>query len=82
MPMMVGIDIGGTFADFVALYPDSGRMTTLKVLTTPQAPGQDVAAGLRRLADGGIAPEAIARFVQRRNRPRLFQLDEPGRVQE
>ena len=63
MPMMVGVDIGGTFADFVALDPDSGRMTTLKVLTTPQAPGQDVAAGLRRLADGGIAPEAIARFV-------------------
>jgi len=63
MPMMVGVDIGGTFADFVALDPESGRMTTLKVLTTPQAPGQDVAAGLQRLAGEGIAAESIARFV-------------------
>jgi N-methylhydantoinase A len=63
MPIMVGVDIGGTFADFVALESDSGRMTTLKVLTTPQAPGQDVAAGLRRLVQQEIALEDIGRFV-------------------
>ncbi len=60
---MVGVDIGGTFADFVALDADTGRTTTLKVLTTPSAPGQDVATGLRRLAAGGIALDAVERFV-------------------
>lgn len=63
MAVMVGADIGGTFADFVALDSDSGRTTTLKVLTTPAAPGQDVAAGLRRLAEGGVDLGAVERFV-------------------
>ena len=54
MPVMVGVDIGGTFADFVALEPETGQLRTLKVLTTPQAPGRDVAAGLERLAAEGI----------------------------
>lgn len=63
MAVMVGADIGGTFADFVALDLDSGRTTTLKVLTTPAAPGQDVAAGLRRLAEGGVDLGAVERFV-------------------
>lgn len=59
----VGVDIGGTFADFVALDTDSGRLTTLKVLTTPQEPGQDVAAGLHRLAEDGLQPARVERFV-------------------
>lgn len=63
MPSMIGVDIGGTFADFVALDTVTGRITTLKVLTTPDAPGQDVAAGLRRLAEGGTDPGAVQRFV-------------------
>ena len=63
MGHMIGVDIGGTFADFVALDPESGRMTTLKVLTTPVTPGQDVATGLRRLAAEGLALADIERFV-------------------
>ena len=63
MAVMVGVDIGGTFADFVALDRETGDTTTLKVLTTPAAPGQDVAAGLRRLAAGGIDLQAVERFV-------------------
>ena len=63
MAVTIGVDIGGTFADFVALDTATGAMTTLKVLTTPDAPGQDVGAGLRRLAADGIALEAVARFV-------------------
>ena len=54
MPVLVGVDIGGTFADFVALDPGDGRMATLKVLTTPDNPGQDVAAG------GGAVSEPLA----------------------
>jgi N-methylhydantoinase A len=59
----VGVDIGGTFADFVALDTEDGRAVTLKVLTTPTAPGQDVAAGLRRLAGNGLDLSAVGRFV-------------------
>lgn len=63
MAVMVGVDIGGTFADFVALDAETGRTTTLKVLTTPASPGQDVAAGLGRLAAGGTDLAAVERFV-------------------
>ncbi|WP_159994104.1 hydantoinase/oxoprolinase family protein [Roseomonas sp. 18066] len=64
MAWRVGVDIGGTFADFAALDLESGQLSTLKVLTTPTAPGEDVAAGLRRLvADEGLRPEAVERFV-------------------
>ena len=35
MAWRVGVDIGGTFADFAALDTTTGRMQTLKVLTTP-----------------------------------------------
>lgn len=63
MPLIVGVDIGGTFADFVAVDTRTGEIETLKVLTTPTAPGEDIAAGLRRLADGGLALGEIERFV-------------------
>jgi len=63
MAVMVGVDIGGTFADFVALNGETGDTTTLKVLTTPSEPGQDVAAGLRSLAAGGIELNTVVRFV-------------------
>ncbi|SDV51187.1 hydantoinase/oxoprolinase family protein [Chitinasiproducens palmae] len=54
----VGIDIGGTFTDFV-LEADGSRFTH-KVLTTPQAPEQGVLAGLGvLLARAGIAPGAL-----------------------
>lgn len=35
----VGVDIGGTFMDFCALDTTSGRIASLKVLTTPDDPG-------------------------------------------
>ena len=35
---MVGVDIGGTFAGFVALDTEDGRATTVKVLTAPNIP--------------------------------------------
>jgi N-methylhydantoinase A len=63
MAMMIGVDIGGTFADFVALDTETARIRTLKVLTTPADPGRDVATGLQRLADDGVDPAAVARFV-------------------
>jgi N-methylhydantoinase A len=60
----IGVDIGGTFMDFCALEIHSGRIASLKVLTTPDHPGADLATGLKLLQEReGIAPAAITRFV-------------------
>ncbi len=38
MGYRVGVDIGGTFADFCAFDESTGRLSTLKVLSRPDAP--------------------------------------------
>jgi N-methylhydantoinase A len=63
MSLIVGVDIGGTFADFVAVDAGNGRLQSLKVVTTPDAPGSDIGIGLARLAGDGLAPPDIVRFV-------------------
>lgn len=42
----VGIDIGGTFTDFVIHDPSTGQLKTFKLLSTPHHPAQAVLAGL------------------------------------
>jgi N-methylhydantoinase A len=60
----VGVDIGGTFIDFCALDTRSGRIVSLKVLTTPDDPGAELVTGLERLAQQeGLASASISRFV-------------------
>lgn len=60
----IGVDIGGTFIDFCALEVTSGRVASLKVLTTPDDPGAELMTGLDLLAEReGLTPEAISRFV-------------------
>lgn len=60
----LGVDIGGTFMDFCALETRSGRVASLKVLTTPDDPGADLLSGLDVLAKReGLEPEAINHFV-------------------
>jgi len=60
----VGIDIGGTFTDVVALDYGSGRLHSLKVLTTHGDPADGVADGVARLiASCGIEPARVARVV-------------------
>jgi N-methylhydantoinase A len=60
----VGVDIGGTFADFCALDETTGILSTLKVLTTPNDPGREVIEGLRQLQHRfGIGPGDIAYFT-------------------
>src|SRR3712207_511807 len=46
MAYRVGVDIGGTFADFCVLDERTGALSTLKVLSTPATPGAEVIAGL------------------------------------
>lgn len=60
----IGVDIGGTFIDFCALETRSGRMASLKVLTTPDDPGAELMTGLSLLREReGLDPAAVSRFV-------------------
>lgn len=45
----VGIDIGGTFTDFVVFEPDSGILTTFKLPSTPDEPAKAVIQGLESI---------------------------------
>ncbi|MBI1383993.1 MAG: hydantoinase/oxoprolinase family protein [Rhizobiales bacterium] len=60
----VGVDIGGTFADFCAFDEETGRLHTLKVLSRPDAPGSEVVEGIRQLdARFGVSPSSITYFT-------------------
>ncbi|MFN3207405.1 MAG: hydantoinase/oxoprolinase family protein [Roseovarius sp.] len=60
----VGVDIGGTFMDFCALDTTSGRIASLKVLTTPDDPGAELLTGLDLLTEReGLDPACVTRFV-------------------
>jgi N-methylhydantoinase A len=54
-PFRIGVDIGGTFSDFVILDEASGDVAVLKVPSTPREPSDAVLAGLVRLAQMGLA---------------------------
>ncbi|MBM5812142.1 MAG: hydantoinase/oxoprolinase family protein [Gammaproteobacteria bacterium] len=47
--MRVGVDVGGTFTDFVLLDDATGRTHTYKCLTTPRDPAAAIEQGLRAL---------------------------------
>ena len=60
----LGIDIGGTFTDIVALDYASGQQHALKVLTTHGDPAQGVAVGVKDLLQAHhIAAQSITRVV-------------------
>lgn len=48
--MIIGVDTGGTFTDFV--YKEGDRWGVYKVLSTPSNPAQAVLEGLRGLSEG------------------------------
>jgi len=49
--LRIGIDIGGTFTDFVVFDPASGQLQTFKLLSTPRAPEKAVLEGLARIQE-------------------------------
>lgn len=64
MSFRIGADIGGTFTDLI-LASDDGRTFEIgKVLTTPDAPGDAVIAGvLQVLEKAGVDPGAVSHVV-------------------
>ena len=62
-PILLAVDIGGTFTDIVALDLSSGHITVEKLLTTYPDPSGAVLKGLSRLLEKTrLAPESI-RYV-------------------
>jgi N-methylhydantoinase A len=64
MGYRLGVDIGGTFADFCAFDEETGKLHSLKVLSRPDAPGSEVMDGICQLASRfGIGPRSITYFT-------------------
>ncbi len=59
--MKVGIDVGGTFTDFLVTDSDGGIQVG-KVLSTPQDPSIGLLAGLRELAQE--REQSLAEFAR------------------
>jgi len=56
----VGIDVGGTFTDFVRVAEDGSGFTVLKVPTTPGDPARGLHEGLRALFERDrLAPRDV-----------------------
>ena len=53
--LLLGVDTGGTFTDFVLAGPD-GRLRVHKVLSTPEAPERAILQGVREL---GLDPRGL-----------------------
>src|SRR2546428_12413836 len=62
-PVQIGVDIGGTFTDIVAL-DERGRLVLTKVPTTPKDLLEGVAVAVRRvLAQAGAPASAVVPFI-------------------
>jgi len=62
--VLVGIDIGGTFTDLVALDTGSGKLTVTKVPSTPEDFSQGFLNGLRKIQElCGASPSTVRRLV-------------------
>src|SRR5579863_6914975 len=59
MVQRIGIDIGGTFTDLVAITAE-GQVVTRKIASTPHDYGEGIIDGLRALLSAGDdAPERV-----------------------
>ena len=64
MVYRVGVDVGGSFTDFAVLDTRNGRLSTLKVLSRPDAPGEEIPAALDRFAArDGLGARQVSYFT-------------------
>jgi N-methylhydantoinase A len=50
--LRIGIDVGGTFTDFVLYDPHTNQIQTFKLLSTPRDPANAVLIGLEKILSG------------------------------
>ena len=48
--MRIGVDIGGTFTDFVIYHPETQQVETFKLLSTPKNPAEAMLTGLDQIS--------------------------------
>ena len=64
MTWVIGVDVGGTFTDFFAVDPVSGRRALFKRPSTPEDPGKAILDGLREMAEStGVSLEDADRVA-------------------
>ena len=64
MTLRIGVDIGGSFADFAVLDSRTRSVRTLKVFSRPDSPGSEVLQGMRTLEERyGIRPQDVGYFT-------------------
>src|SRR5438552_10980431 len=62
-PVQIGVDIGGTFTDIVALDRE-GRLTLTKVPSTPKDLLEGIGVAVQRILElAGASPAAVERFI-------------------
>jgi N-methylhydantoinase A len=60
----IGVDVGGTFTDFVLHDPARNLVATGKRLTTPDDPSEAIVAGIARLLEEtGLKPGDLPQCV-------------------
>ncbi|SDR63456.1 N-methylhydantoinase A [Rhizobiales bacterium GAS113] len=64
MGYRIGVDIGGSFTDFAVLDEASRSLSCLKVFSRPDAPGEEVLAGMQGLGERfGMSPQDVTYFT-------------------
>ncbi len=64
MTLRIGVDIGGSFADFAVLDSNTLAVRTLKVFSRPDSPGSEVLAGMEALTQRyGIHAQDVSYFT-------------------
>ncbi len=64
MGLRIGVDIGGSFTDLAVFDDQTGRLSSLKVFSRPDRPGEEVLEGMRQLtARYGIDPADVTYFT-------------------
>jgi N-methylhydantoinase A len=59
----IGVDIGGTFTDIILIDERNGRISSAKVLTTPDRPAQAVLSGVMQVLEHAKVPHAAIRTI-------------------
>src|SRR5262245_52533469 len=63
MAVWVGVDVGGTFTDFIAYDDETGQNVTFKRSSTPKDPANAIVDGLKAMMERfGISSDSVAQF--------------------